>query len=139
MTKRGEMEGTSMGQGGRPGDPLPRGLLSHPKVVSGIMGPVKAVTYRRAFSTFGTWRALQRAEVRMSGDGGDKQVLFCSACPQLPKCPLCWLAGGGLVVAATHASPTPGGRGCLMRCHPAHNAQLGKTFGHQESREHLVY
>lgn len=31
-----------MGWDGRPGDPLPRGLLSHPKVVSGIMGPVKA-------------------------------------------------------------------------------------------------
>lgn len=31
-------------------------------------------------------------------------------------------------MAATHASPTPGDRGCLMRCHPAHNAQLGNDI-----------
>lgn len=61
MKERGGVERISMGWSGHPGDPLPRGLLSHHQGI---------VTYRRAFSTFGTWRALQRAEVRMSVNRG---------------------------------------------------------------------
>jgi hypothetical protein len=43
------------------------------KAVSGGPRQVR-VTYRRALSTFGTWRALQRAKVRMSVNRGATQV-----------------------------------------------------------------
>lgn len=81
------MERISMGRGGHPGDPLPRGLLSHHQGI---------VTYRRAFSTFGTWRALQRAEVRMSVNRGPTGPSFAQPVPDPAlACPLCTCLAGG--------------------------------------------
>lgn len=92
MKKRGGVERISMGPGEHPGDPLPRGLLSHLQGSLRYHGPHQGrVTYRRAFSTFGTWRALQRAEVRMSVNRGAHRPV---PNPEL-ACPLCTCLAGG--------------------------------------------
>lgn len=112
-----------MGRGWGPGWGCPgwgsssRALLSHLSILS---RPRQGrVTYRRAFSTFGTWRALQRVEVRTSVHRG---TLRSQLGLVTPKSPHYTRLAGGQERAEVAATDPPGG--CLMGGHPAHSAQL---------------
>lgn len=95
-----------------------RALLSHLSILS---RPRQGrVTYRRAFSTFGTWRALQRAEVRTSVTEEHSGLSLAWSPLRVLLTTPAWLGGQE---RAEVAATDPPGR-CLMGGHPAHSAQL---------------